>query len=105
MTENLADDGDVQKASFAVYAEPPWLLHLSGELDLGSAPALKIALGRPDQPGGAVGLDLAELAYMGTTGFRVILKTVNCSANVDASSCTTLRHWFDASSRSVGSTA
>ena len=31
MTENLADDGAVQKASFAVYAEPPWLLHLSGD--------------------------------------------------------------------------
>ena len=44
MTENFADGGAVQKTSFAVHAEPPWLLHLSGELDLCSAPALTIAL-------------------------------------------------------------
>ncbi len=77
MTEDLADDGAVQKASFAVYAEPPWLLHLSGELDLCSAPALRIALEGPTSRGGTVGLDLAELTYMDSTGIHVILNTVH----------------------------
>ena len=77
MTENLAYDGEVQGASFAVYAEPPWLLHLSGELDLCSAPALAIALEGPTKRGGSIGLDLAELTYMDSTGIHVILNTVH----------------------------
>ena len=56
MTENFADGGAVQKTSFAVHAEPPWLLHLSGELDLCSAPALIIAVEGPTSRGGTVGL-------------------------------------------------
>ena len=77
MTEDLADDGAVQNASFAVHAEPPWLLHLSGELDLCSAPALRIALEGPTSRGGTVGLDLADLTYMDSTGIHVILNTVH----------------------------
>jgi hypothetical protein len=51
MIDNLASDGAVQRALFAEYADPPWLLHLSGELDLCSAPALTAAL--EDRPSAA----------------------------------------------------
>jgi anti-anti-sigma factor len=77
MTKNLADDGVVRDALFAVHAEPPWLLHLSGELDLRSAPALTTALEGPIRRGGTVGLDLANLTYMDSTGIRVILNTIH----------------------------
>jgi hypothetical protein len=40
MIEELAYGGAALEGPFAVYAEPPWLLHLSGELDLCDAPAL-----------------------------------------------------------------
>jgi anti-sigma B factor antagonist len=76
MIENLAYDGTAHEAPFALYAEPPWLLHLSGELDLCSAPALTIALEGPTKRGGTIGLELAELTYMDSTGIHVILNTV-----------------------------
>ena len=59
-----------------MYAEPPWLLHLSGELDLCSAPALTKVLEGPTKRGGTIGLDLAELTYMDSTGLHVILNTI-----------------------------
>ena len=59
-----------------MHAEPPWLLHLSGELDLCSAPALTTALEGPTSRGGTVGLDLANLTYMDSTGIHVILNTI-----------------------------
>ena len=63
--------------SFAAYAEPPWLLHSSGELDLCSAPALtEIPLEGPTERGGTIGLDLAELTYMDSSGLHVILNTI-----------------------------
>jgi anti-anti-sigma factor len=77
MIENLPSDGAVQETLFAVYAEPPWLLHLSGELDLCSAPALTIALEGPTKRGGTIGLDLAELNYMDSTDIHVILNAVS----------------------------
>jgi anti-sigma B factor antagonist len=77
MIENLAYDGTAQEALFAVYAEPPWLLHLSGELDLCSAPALTKVLDAPTKRGGTIGLDLAELTYMDSTGLHVILNTIH----------------------------
>ena len=74
--ENLASDGAEQETLFAVYAEPPWLLHLSGELDLDSAPALTVALEGPTERGGTIGLELAKLTYMDSTGIHVIVKAV-----------------------------
>ena len=59
-----------------MYAKPPWLLHLSGELDLCSAPALTIALEGPTKRGGTIGLELAELTYVDSTGIYAILNTV-----------------------------
>ena len=76
MVENPAYDGAVQETLFAVYSELPWLLHLSGELDLCGAPALTTALEGPIKVGGAIGLDLAGLSYMDSTGVHVILNTV-----------------------------
>ena len=76
MIEDLAYDVTAQEAPFAAYAEPPWLLHLSGELDLCGAPALTKMLERPTERGGTVGLDLADLTYIDSSGLRVILNTV-----------------------------
>ena len=76
MTEDLATTGAVQETAFSVYAEPPWLLHLSGELDLATAPALAAALEDSIRLGGTIGLDVAELSYMDSTGIRVIFNTV-----------------------------
>ncbi len=77
MAENPACDDSGQEALFTVYAEPPWLLHLSGELDRVNAPALTIALEGPTKHGGTVGLDLAELTYIDSTGIHVILNAVS----------------------------
>jgi hypothetical protein len=49
MTEDLADHGVAPQTVFTVYAEPPWQLHLAGELDLDGAPALTSALEGPTQ--------------------------------------------------------
>jgi anti-sigma B factor antagonist len=76
MIEELAYDVTAQEAPFAVYAEPPWLLHLSGELDLCTAPALTKMLEGPTVRGGTIGLDLADLSYMDSSGLHVILNTV-----------------------------
>jgi anti-sigma B factor antagonist len=76
MTENLTHADVVQGALFAVHASSPWLLHLSGELDLDGARALTNALEGPTKRGGTIGLDLAELTYMDSTGIHVILNTV-----------------------------
>ena len=63
------DDGLVP---FAVYADPPTLLHLSGELDADSASMLASALDPLISRGGAVGLDLAALTFMDSTGIKVL---------------------------------
>jgi anti-anti-sigma factor len=76
MIEELAYEGTALEGSFAVYAEPPWLLHLSGELDLCGAPALSKMLEGPIKRGGTVGLDCADLTYMDSSGVHVILNTV-----------------------------
>jgi anti-sigma B factor antagonist len=73
---DLAYDVTAQEAPFAVYAEPPWLLHLSGELDLCTAPALAKMLEGPTERGGTIGLDLADLTYIDSSGLHVILNTV-----------------------------
>ena len=76
MIEDLAYDVTAQEVPFAVYAEPPWLLHLSGELDLCSAPALTKMLEGPTKLGGTIGLDCAGLTYMDSSGLHVILDAV-----------------------------
>jgi anti-anti-sigma factor len=76
MTENLTHAGVVQGPLFAVHAEPPWLLHLSGELDLNGAPALTLALQGPTRRGGTVGLDLSELTFRDSTGIHAIMEIV-----------------------------
>jgi anti-sigma B factor antagonist len=77
MIENLVHDGTAHGAVFAMYADPPWLLHLSGELDLCSVPALTKMLESPTKHGGTVGLELAELTYMDSSGLHVILNAVD----------------------------
>jgi anti-anti-sigma factor len=76
MTEDLAYEDAVQETAFSVYADPPSVLHLSGELDLTTAPALSVALEDPIRLGGTIGLDLTELSYMDSTGIREIFNTV-----------------------------
>ncbi len=57
---------------FAVYADPPTLLHLSGELDAASSSTLAIALDPLTSRGGDVRLDLAELTFIDSTGIKVL---------------------------------
>jgi anti-anti-sigma factor len=76
MIENLTHAGVVQGPLFAVHASPPWLLHLSGELDLDCGPALTVTLQRPTRRSGTVGLDLSELTFMDSTGIHAIMETV-----------------------------
>ena len=77
MSEDLAYDDTAQVVPFAVYAEPPWLLHLSGELDLCVAPALSEMLEAPIKHGGTVGLECADVSYMDSSGLHVILNTAD----------------------------
>ncbi len=62
------------RGSFAVYADPANLLHLSGELDAASASTLASA---PDPltARGVVWLDLAELTFMDSTGINALCQT------------------------------
>ena len=76
MIEDLAEFGTEEDASFAVYAEPPWLLHLSGDLDLDTAPAFTKMLDGPTERGGTIGLDLAGLTYIDPSGLHVILNAI-----------------------------
>jgi anti-anti-sigma factor len=76
MTEYLTHADVVQGPLFAVHASPPWLLQLSGELDLDGAPALTVALQGPTRRGGTVGLDLSELTFRDSTGINAIMNTV-----------------------------
>jgi stage II sporulation protein AA (anti-sigma F factor antagonist) len=72
MSEDLAYGGAAQDSFFTVHAEPPWLLHLAGELDMAGAPALTRALEAQARSGGTIGLDLAELTFMDSTGIKAI---------------------------------
>ena len=74
MTENSDRRGaqDAVLAGFTVYAESPWLLHLAGELDVVASSALTTALEARARRGGTIGLDLAELTFMDSTGVKAI---------------------------------
>ena len=77
MSGELVCDGVRAGPLFTVYAAPPWLLHLEGELDLDGAPALIGALEGPIRRGGVIGLDLARLTFMDSTGTKARLGAVN----------------------------
>ncbi len=48
-------------------------LRLTGELDLGSAPALELRLGRLRALNRAVSLDLSELEFIDSTGLHILI--------------------------------
>ena len=73
MTDDLGQGPVSGGTLFAVHADPPWLLHLSGELDMDSAPALSAALEEPVRRGGTVGLNVAELSFIDSSGLNTIL--------------------------------
>ena len=56
---------------FAVYADPASMLRLSGELDAAGASTLASALD-PLTARGVMGLDLAELTFMDSTGIKAL---------------------------------
>lgn len=56
----------------AVYADPPWVLHLVGELDVSSAPSFSRALEDLAAHSDDMGLDLAELTFIDSTGVRTL---------------------------------
>jgi anti-anti-sigma factor len=58
--------------SFAVYADPPTVLHLSGELDLDGAAAFAAALDPLTTRRGVILLDLADLTFMDSTGINAL---------------------------------
>jgi len=72
MTEQTSTGATTGGASFSVHVDPPWLLHLVGELDLASAPTLERALEGPIELGGVIGLDVAELTFMDSTGIKAL---------------------------------
>ena len=64
------------EAAFSVYADPDWLLHLSGELDMASVSILTDALGGPLSRGGTIGLDVADLTFMDSMGIHALVDAV-----------------------------
>ena len=72
MTQDL--DHDERVPGFTVYADPPWLFHLSGELDVATTPALTDALQAQIRHGGSIGLDLAKLTFMDSSGINAICR-------------------------------
>lgn len=72
-TEVLTQQRGMRAPLFDVYADPPWLLHLSGELDMAGACSLAEALAGPVERGGVVGLDVAGLTFMDSTGINAFV--------------------------------
>lgn len=76
MTDDLADqasdDRALRRPWFTVCAEPPSLLHLTGELDMAGAPTLATALEPLIMCGGTIGLNLAALTFMDSTGINAL---------------------------------
>ena len=62
--------------SFAVYADPPTVLRLSGELDVDGAATLAAALDPLSIRGGVIELDLADLTFMDSTGINALCQAV-----------------------------
>ena len=58
--------------SFAVYADPPTVLHLSGELDVNGAATFAAALEPLIARRGVILLDLADLTFMDSTGINAL---------------------------------
>ena len=73
MTQQAATGPIRDEASFNVHVDPPWLLHLTGELDIASAATLARALEGPVEHGGVIGLDVAELTFMDSTGIKALV--------------------------------
>jgi anti-anti-sigma factor len=71
MTDDLADR-TIEQPLFSVSTEPPALLHLAGELDMVGAPALTEALEPLTSRGGNIGMDLAELTFMDSSGINAL---------------------------------
>ena len=76
MTDDLADP-PVRQSLLTVYAEPPSLLHLAGELDLVGASALTEALEPLTSRGGNIGMDLAQLTFMDSTGINALCRAAD----------------------------
>jgi len=58
--------------TFELRASTPRLLHLSGELDLASAPILEDAIARVARPGATVEVDLTRLTFIDSSGIKVL---------------------------------
>ena len=58
--------------NFELHASTPSLLHLSGELDLASAPILEDAISRLARPGATVEVDLTALTFIDSSGIKVL---------------------------------
>jgi anti-anti-sigma factor len=71
MTDDLAHRA-IQQSLFTVCAEPPSLLHLAGELDLVGAPGLTDALEPLTSRGANIGVELAQLTFMDSTGINAL---------------------------------
>lgn len=54
-------------------------LRLSGELDLAAAPGLEERLAQLSAEGVAIRLDLSQLAFIDSSGVRVLIRAVNAS--------------------------
>ena len=75
MTEEHVDrasDNCALPPSFAVYAESPSMLRLTGELDLAGAPAFASALEPLTTRGRTTGLDLTELTFIDASGINTL---------------------------------
>jgi anti-anti-sigma factor len=75
MTQELVDrasDNCAVSPLFAVYAESPSMLRLTGELDLAGTPALASALEPLTRRRGTIGLDLTELTFMDSSGINAL---------------------------------
>ena len=55
-----------------MHADPPTVLHLSGELDIDGAATFARALDPLTNRGGVIGLDLADLTFMDSTGINAL---------------------------------
>ena len=77
MSKDFTDEAVANDTLLSVHADPHGHLHLSGELDLASAPTLLAALEASIAHGGTIRLDLTELTFMDSTGINAVLRAIH----------------------------
>ncbi len=75
--DRVADGGEATPTRLDIRIDRPLVVHLSGELDIDSAPRLSEVLQPLARPGGTIELGVTELTFIDSSGIHVLCHTVD----------------------------